>query len=78
MRPTHTLCYAASLGLYVAGYVACYALVGPLNLVGFAGLLMFVLYSAVAVAATALAGGALGVAASLAFVTHLFAAVKGD
>ncbi len=67
-----------SLALYVAGYVACYAVVGPLNLVGAAAKTMYVLYSGVAVAATFAAGGALGLAASLALVRHLFASVKGD
>ncbi len=67
-----------SLALYVAGYLVAYAAAGPLNLVGAAGALMYGMYGAVAVAATFLAGGALGLAAALAFVRYLFAAVKAD
>jgi transmembrane 9 superfamily protein 2/4 len=67
-----------SLALYVAAYVAAFAAAGPLNLTGAVAVLMYTLYTALAVAATFLAGGALGLAASLAFVRHLFAAIKGD
>ena len=69
---------AGSVALYVAGYAAYYAAAGPLNLVGAASVLMYSLYSAIAVAGTFLAGGALGVAASHAFVRRLFSAVKAD
>jgi hypothetical protein len=39
---------------------------------------MYVLYSAVVLAAAFCAGGMLGLVASLALVNHLFAAIKGD
>ena len=64
--------------IYAAAYVALYAATGPLNLVGIAGITMYVLYSAVVLAGAFCAGGALGLAASLALVNHLFAAIKGD
>ena len=64
--------------LYAAAYVALYAATGPLNLVGGAAVAMYTLYSAVVLAAAFCAGGALGLAASLALVKHLFAAIKGD
>jgi transmembrane 9 superfamily protein 2/4 len=64
--------------LYAAAYVTMYAAVGPLNLTGFAAVAMYSLYSATVLAAAFCAGGALGLAASLALVNYLFAQSKGD
>jgi len=76
--PWRAFLAGASGALYVGAYALCYALAGPLNLVGAAAVTMYGLYSALLTVAVGVAGGAIGVAASHAFVRLLYSSLKSD
>ncbi len=67
-----------SNALYLAAYCLAFALLGPLNLVGGAGVVMYTLYSALMCVAAFVAGGALGLCASAAFVRVLYSSLKSE